>query len=42
MQSETQTTPVSRKALWAGRIISALPMLFLLMDGIMKCLSRRW
>jgi hypothetical protein len=36
MQSETQTTPISKKALWAGRIISALPILFLLMDGIMK------
>jgi hypothetical protein len=36
MQSETQTTPVSKKALWAGRIISALPILFLLIDGIMK------
>jgi hypothetical protein len=36
MQSETQTTPVSKKALWAGRIISALPTLFLLIDGIMK------
>jgi hypothetical protein len=36
MQSDTQTTPVSRKRLWAGRIISALPALFLLFDGIMK------
>jgi DoxX-like family len=25
-----------RKTLWAGRILSALPVLFLLMDGIMK------
>jgi len=34
MPSETNT--VSRKALWAGRIVSALPVLFLLMDGVMK------
>jgi hypothetical protein len=36
MQADTQTAPVSKKALWAGRIISALPVLFLLMDGVMK------
>jgi hypothetical protein len=36
MQSDTQTAPVSKKTLWAGRIVSALPILFLLMDGIMK------
>jgi hypothetical protein len=30
-----QTAP-SQKALWAGRIISALPALFLLMDVVMK------
>jgi hypothetical protein len=28
--------PVSKKTLWAGRIISALPILFLLFDGAMK------
>lgn len=33
---QTETAPVSKKMLWAGRIISALPVLFLLMDGIMK------
>jgi len=32
----TNLTPPSNKALWAGRIISALPALFLLMDGGMK------
>jgi hypothetical protein len=34
----TTTGPISfsRKALWAGRAVSALPVLFLLMDGIMK------
>src|ERR1700737_2228724 len=35
MQSSTQTA-VSRKSLWGGRIISALPSLFLLLDGIAK------
>ena len=39
MQSDTQPTPVSKKALWAGRIISALPVLFLLMDGVMKLIK---
>ena len=36
MQAHIQTAPVSKKRLWAGRIISALPALFLLMDGVMK------
>jgi hypothetical protein len=27
---------VSKKMLWTGRVISALPVLFLLMDGVMK------
>src|SRR6266704_3080088 len=27
---------VSNKMLWAGRIVSALPVLFMLMDGVMK------
>ena len=36
MQSDTQTNSVSKKAIWAGRIISALPVLFLLFDGVMK------
>src|SRR5262244_2135532 len=34
MQSDTAN--VSKKAVWAGRIISALPVLFLAMDGVMK------
>ncbi len=33
---QTETAPVSKKMLWTGRIISALPVLFLLMDGVMK------
>ena len=36
MHSSIQTAPSSKKALWAGRIISALPALFLLMDVGMK------
>ena len=48
MTSTTYTTDVtpgttlsrvsadSRKRIWAGRIVSALPVLFLLMDGVMK------
>src|SRR5437660_11857062 len=36
MQSDTQTTPVSKKMLWTGRVMSAIPTLFLLLDGIMK------
>ncbi|MGB7157311.1 MAG: DoxX family protein [Tepidisphaeraceae bacterium] len=28
--------PVSKKALWTGRAMSALPVLFLLMDGVAK------
>ena len=36
MQSDTQTAPVSKKMLWAGRILSALAVLFLLFDGGIK------
>lgn len=36
MESNIQTAPLSKKRLWAGRIISGLPAMFLLMDGIMK------
>ena len=36
MPSDTQTALVSKKMIWAGRIVSALPVLFLLMDGVMK------
>jgi len=35
-ESDTQGLRISRKTLWTGRILSALPVLFLLMDGIMK------
>jgi hypothetical protein len=36
MPPDIHPAPVSKKALWAGRVISALPVLFLLMDGVMK------
>jgi hypothetical protein len=36
MQSDPQTAPVSKTRVWAGRVISALPALFLLVDGAMK------
>lgn len=31
-----QTAPISKKTLWVGRIMSGLPALFLLFDGVMK------
>ena len=34
-----ETTTVSRKALWAGRIISALPVLMLLFSGVIKLIK---
>ena len=36
MQPDDQTARVSNAMLWAGRVMSALPSLFLLVDGIMK------
>ncbi len=36
MQSAIQSAPTSSKMLWAGRIISALLGLFLLLVGVMK------
>jgi len=36
MQASAQPAPLSTKKLWAGIIISALPALFLLFDGVMK------
>ena len=37
--SESKVEPISPKSLWAGRIMSALPVLFLLMDGVMKLIK---
>jgi hypothetical protein len=34
MESSMLSTPISRNRLWAGRIISALPVLFLLFDAV--------
>src|SRR6266403_3321127 len=36
MPSDTQTAPVSKKGLWAGRIMSALVILFLAFDVVFK------
>lgn len=36
MSSESLARPRSKMALWSGRVISALPVLMLLMSGIMK------
>jgi hypothetical protein len=36
MESATQTDAVSTKMLWAGRIMSGVPGVFLLFDGAMK------
>jgi DoxX-like protein len=36
LQSDTETAPVSKKMLWAGRIISALPVLMLLFSAVLK------
>ena len=36
MASDTQAAPVSKKMLWAGLIISAIPVLMLLFSGVMK------
>ena len=35
MESNTQT-PISSGKLWGGRIMSWLPALFMLVDGVMK------
>jgi DoxX-like protein len=39
VQASTSSPPVSKGRLWAGRILSALPALFLLMDGVMKVMK---
>jgi hypothetical protein len=33
MQAATQAVPISTNTLWMGRILSALPVLFMVMDG---------
>ena len=39
MQPSTPAVPVSKKMLWVGRIMSALPALFLLFDGGAKLIQ---
>jgi hypothetical protein len=39
MQSATQPAPVPKAMLWAGCVMSALPALFLFVDGIMKLMK---
>jgi hypothetical protein len=39
MQSGTQTAPASKKMLWAGRIISALPVLLMVFGGVFGVLK---
>jgi hypothetical protein len=39
MPSDTPPVTVSKGTLWAGRVMSALPALFLLMDGAMKLMK---
>lgn len=36
MQATIQTAPISGKAIWAGRIISGVVIVFLLLDGAIK------
>jgi hypothetical protein len=36
MQADTQAAPISNARVWIGRVMSALPVAFFLMDGIMK------
>ena len=39
MDSNTLAAPVSKKLLWSGRILSALPVLMLLFSGVMKLIG---
>jgi hypothetical protein len=39
MQSEPQIPPASRKTVRAGRILTAIPVLFLLFDGVAKVMK---
>ena len=36
MPPDIRIAPISKKMLWAGRILSALPVLMLLLSGVMK------
>lgn len=39
MKSDDQMAPVSKTSIWAGRILSALPVLMLLSSSIMKLMN---
>jgi hypothetical protein len=39
MQAATPTAPASSKQLWTGRIMSAVPILFLLFDSVIKLMK---
>ena len=39
MSADTQAAPISKKMLWAGRILSTLAALSLLMSGVMKLMK---
>jgi DoxX-like family len=39
MESNTQSAPVSNRRLWVGRIMSALPVLFLIFDGVIHIMK---
>lgn len=39
MKSEAQIAPTSKAALWAGRILTTLAVLFLLFDGVAKVMK---
>jgi hypothetical protein len=39
MESANQTAPISKKRLWAGRIISALVVLFMLFDAVIHLMK---
>ena len=38
-QTVTETTPISKTSLWAGRVISALIVVFLIFDGVTKVIK---
>ena len=38
-QSDAETASISKGTLWTGRIMSALPALFLLVDGVGKLIK---
>ncbi|HYH78939.1 MAG TPA: DoxX family protein [Longimicrobium sp.] len=38
-RTDTTAAPASRWSTWGGRVLTALPVLFLLMDGVMKLMN---